>query len=396
ENSVVIKTLGRNLGYRVINERLKRIWSSTMGFSIIDLANDYYLVHYRNEKDVEYALTEGPWTVIGHYLTVQQWSSDFDIATNKIDHIVAWIRLSGINIHFYYKTIIKIDYNIVATQRGKFAHIAGRIQKVEYENLPLICFYCGKFGHYKDACPDGGVTPLATELPIPCPDAVNRAIMVGEVSDWNESKFGSWMVVTRKPCPRRPLEMESPKIPVQDQHGSKIPVPSNKSITENINPNIHNRAQTFQPNSPTRAMQGMHVNPKVLTTSIPCATPDIPSSSMHCMHANPNNKVASPILIPVTLNPLHHSVVSFPNPPLQSSHFLPNHDHPSDDSLAQSFDRESPDDYRSNNLNTRLENLGELDSAVMGRDRFPLTDDDSSGFPDTIMDDEAEALGLSP
>ncbi|KAK9212362.1 hypothetical protein WN943_001744 [Citrus x changshan-huyou] len=176
----------------------------------------------------------------------------------------------------------------------------------------------------------------------------------------------------------------------------KIPVPSNKSITENINPNIHNRAQTFQPNSPTRAMQGMHVNPKVLTTSIPCATLDIPSSSMHCMHANPNNKVASPILIPVTLNPLHHSVVSFPNPPLQSSHFLPNHDHPSDDSLAQSFDRESPDDYRSNNLNTRLENLGELDSAVMGRDRFPLTDDDSSGFPDTIMDDEAEALGLSP
>ncbi|KAK9212363.1 hypothetical protein WN943_001745 [Citrus x changshan-huyou] len=152
---------------RVINERLKRIWSSTMGFSIIDLANDYYLVHYRNEKDVEYALTEGPWTVMGYYLTVQQWSSDFDIATNKIDRIVAWIRLS-------------------------------------------------------DACPDGGVTPLATELPIPCPDAVNQAIMVGEVSDWNESKFGSWMVVTRKPCPRRPLEMESPKIPVQDQHGSKV------------------------------------------------------------------------------------------------------------------------------------------------------------------------------
>ncbi|KAK9209342.1 hypothetical protein WN944_001708 [Citrus x changshan-huyou] len=142
------------------------------------------------------------------------------------------------NIHFYHKTIIKIDYNIVVAQRGKFARIAvqldlekplvsqfdfeGRIQKVEYENLPLICFCCGKFGHYKDACPDGGVTPLATELPIPCPDAVNRAMVVGEVSDWNESKFGSWMVVTRKPRPRRPLEMESPKIPVQDQQGSKV------------------------------------------------------------------------------------------------------------------------------------------------------------------------------
>lgn len=76
-----------------------------------------------------------------------------------------------------------------------------------------------------DACPNGGVIPLATELPIPCPDVINQAIVVEEVSDWNESKFGSWMVITRKLRPRRPLEMESPKIPVQDQHGSKVQEP---------------------------------------------------------------------------------------------------------------------------------------------------------------------------
>ncbi|KAL9444067.1 hypothetical protein AB3S75_017280 [Citrus x aurantiifolia] len=175
----------------------------------------------------------------------------------------------------------------------------------------------------------------------------------------------------------------------------KIPIPSNKSIAENINPNLHSRAQTFQPNSPTRAMQGMHVNPKVLTTSMPCATPDVPSSSMHCMHANPDNKVASPIPVPITLNPLHHSAVSFPNPPLQLARFQPNHDHLSKDVLAQSFDREPPDDDGSNSLNTRKENFRELDFAVMVRDKFPLTDDDSSGVLDTVMDDEAEALGLS-
>lgn len=135
ESSVVIKTLGRNLGYRAISERLKRIWSSTMGFSIIDLANDYYLVRFSNETDVEYALTEGPWTVMGHYLSVQQWSPDFDVATNKVDRIVAWIRLPGMNIHFYHKTIIRrlgqivgpvveIDYHTAAAQRGKFARIA--------------------------------------------------------------------------------------------------------------------------------------------------------------------------------------------------------------------------------------------------------------------------------
>ncbi|KAH9742594.1 hypothetical protein KPL70_002998 [Citrus sinensis] len=142
-NSVVVKTLGRNLGYRVISERLKKLWGSTMGFSIIDLANDYYL----------------------------------------------------------------IDYLTAAAQRGKFARIAvqldlekplvsqfnfeGRVQKVEYENLPLICFCCGKFGHYQEACPDGGVTPVEVELPTSCPDAANRDMVVGEGSNQNESKFGS-------------------------------------------------------------------------------------------------------------------------------------------------------------------------------------------------------------
>ncbi|KAL9418366.1 hypothetical protein AB3S75_041218 [Citrus x aurantiifolia] len=70
ENSVVVKIIGRNLGYRVLSSRLNRIWSSTTGFEIIDLDNDYFLIRFNNKKDVEYALTKGPWTVMGHYLSV--------------------------------------------------------------------------------------------------------------------------------------------------------------------------------------------------------------------------------------------------------------------------------------------------------------------------------------
>ena len=74
---------------------------------MVDLAQDYYLVRFSNERDVEYALTEGPWTVMGQYLIVQQWSPSFDVATNKIEKIVAWIRLAEMNIHFYHKNIIR-------------------------------------------------------------------------------------------------------------------------------------------------------------------------------------------------------------------------------------------------------------------------------------------------
>ncbi|GAY66423.1 hypothetical protein CUMW_248630 [Citrus unshiu] len=58
-------------------------------------------------RDVEYALTEGPWTVMGQYLIVQQWSPSFDVASNKIEKIMAWIRLAEMNIHFYNKNIIR-------------------------------------------------------------------------------------------------------------------------------------------------------------------------------------------------------------------------------------------------------------------------------------------------
>ncbi|MCH84837.1 hypothetical protein A2U01_0005674 [Trifolium medium] len=32
--------------------------------------------------------------------------------------------------------------------------IKGRKYNIEYEGLHLLCLTCGKFGHYKEGCPD--------------------------------------------------------------------------------------------------------------------------------------------------------------------------------------------------------------------------------------------------
>ena len=208
---MVVKTLGRNLGYRALSFRLNKVWSSTTGFDIIDLANDSFLICFNNAKDVEFALTEGPWTVMGQYLSVQKWTPYFDAINNKIDHIVAWICLSEMNIHFYHKHIIrwlgkiigpvvKIDSNTITAQRGKFARLAveldlqkplasqfnleGRIQKVEYKNLPTIYFGFGKFGHYREACPDSAdITHMAKDDQLSLTDADKHDIVVIEDLD---------------------------------------------------------------------------------------------------------------------------------------------------------------------------------------------------------------------
>ncbi|KAL9416731.1 hypothetical protein AB3S75_039842 [Citrus x aurantiifolia] len=181
QSTVVVKLLGRMIGYKALCSRLEILWPNIGGYSVIDLDNGYFLVKLRKEGEADFVLTEGPWLVAGHYLTVQPWSPHFDSSNEKIDKITAWIRLPGMPLHYYHKKIIrmlghviekviKIDYNTELATRGKFARIAvevslgsplisqflldGRIQRIEYEALPTICFGCGKYGHISSSCPD--------------------------------------------------------------------------------------------------------------------------------------------------------------------------------------------------------------------------------------------------
>lgn len=64
---------------------------------------------------------------------------------------------------------VKIDYNTQNSQRGKFSRVAvdieldkpvkgqmkidGEIQRVECEDLPNICYSCGRVGHSSFFCP---------------------------------------------------------------------------------------------------------------------------------------------------------------------------------------------------------------------------------------------------
>lgn len=42
--SIVVKLLGRNIGYKALCARLASMWKHFMGYSVIDLENNYFLV----------------------------------------------------------------------------------------------------------------------------------------------------------------------------------------------------------------------------------------------------------------------------------------------------------------------------------------------------------------
>lgn len=177
----MVKLLGRYIGYTALCNWLGSLWNAALGFSVIDLENDYLFVRFQSERDAEFAFTQGPWTIMGHCLIVQLWTPRFDNSMEEIESVIAWIHLLGMALHYYHKkilrmlgqiigSIIKVDYNNESATRGKFARLTvevaltkplisqffldGKVQKVEYEGLPTICFGCGKYGHNHEACPN--------------------------------------------------------------------------------------------------------------------------------------------------------------------------------------------------------------------------------------------------
>ncbi|CAI0432260.1 unnamed protein product [Linum tenue] len=136
--------------------------------------------------------------------------------------MVVWIQLPAFPVHFYHKEIlfmignmigrsIKLDFHMQHQQRAKFARMAvelglskplvtrlrldGKWQYIEYENLPAVCFECGKIGHTNSSCPS-----LAANTP-----AVTTRTLTMVPEGWSETLpedkagFGPWMQVTRRP-----------------------------------------------------------------------------------------------------------------------------------------------------------------------------------------------------
>ncbi|CAI0394807.1 unnamed protein product [Linum tenue] len=135
--------------------------------------------------------------------------------------MVVWIQFPALPVHFYHKEIlfalgnmvgraIKLDFHTQHQQRAKFARMAveldlsrplvtrirldGKWQYIEYENLPVCCFECGKIGHTTLTCPTlvAKSQPPAGEARPGSPEAWPETV--------SEEKqgFGPWMQVSRK------------------------------------------------------------------------------------------------------------------------------------------------------------------------------------------------------
>ncbi|XP_025692388.1 uncharacterized protein At4g02000-like [Arachis hypogaea] len=172
--------MGRRISLPVLTRRLEAMWEKQESIEVINIGNEFFIVKFFSQEDLDYALTGGPWKIFDHYLTLRFWKPDFNPTEAIIDTVAAWIRLSGFAIEYYEDEMLKkignvigrtlkVDTNTADKCRGRFARLCveldlsqplisqysinGVCYLVEYEGIHNICFSCGIVGHEKANCP---------------------------------------------------------------------------------------------------------------------------------------------------------------------------------------------------------------------------------------------------
>ncbi|KAH7568757.1 hypothetical protein JRO89_XS06G0045300 [Xanthoceras sorbifolium] len=103
-NALILKIMGRSHSLNFMIQKLTQKWSLVGQWQLTDLEYGYFVARFQFVVDLEYILTGGPWMVTHQYLVVQR----------------CWFPLEA----------------------GSYMKVDGRIIRIEYENLSMVCFTC--------------------------------------------------------------------------------------------------------------------------------------------------------------------------------------------------------------------------------------------------------------
>ncbi|XVF15304.1 hypothetical protein REPUB_Repub09cG0139700 [Reevesia pubescens] len=248
---LIIKVLGKSVGFNFLWNRLKQIWRLEEDFSLVDLGNDFFLVRVHNPDDYNFIISESHWIVAGHYLTVKKWKPLFYPNQESIGTTAVWVRLPGLPLELFNRKIlvdagnlfrktVKIDKPTEESSIGKYARICVEVQldkpligglmigpiwqKIEYKGLDEICFACGVYGHKAEGCPVKVRTEKIVEVSEESPaKAMTKAMQETAIlTDELEARFGPWMLAERRSRKHGKKDFSSMENRTQEMTGSRF------------------------------------------------------------------------------------------------------------------------------------------------------------------------------
>ncbi|KAI7988230.1 Uncharacterized protein LOK49_LG13G01141 [Camellia lanceoleosa] len=179
KNCLIIKLLGKKVGYKLLMSKIRKIWDLQGDFEAIDLDSGFLLLKFQMKEDCSYVYTGGPWIVLDHYLTIRKWTPDFKSSAAKETSSALWVQFPQLPIEYYDEKVLfhiaktmgkplKINLNTATSSRGKYARVCIEMDlkkplislfaigkytySIEYEHLHTFCFTCSRVGHRRKWC----------------------------------------------------------------------------------------------------------------------------------------------------------------------------------------------------------------------------------------------------
>ena len=224
--SLIVRLLGRTIREDYLSMRLQKMWGYRGDVDTMEIGSGFFIVRLHSKEDYDFALTEGPWMIMEHYLAVQPWKSNFNPDAKEVSKIAAWIRIPKFPVDYYEEGILymvgsqigrvlKIDSNTLRQSKGRFARLCVEIdlsrpllpailingieKKVVYEGLHSICFSCGRYGHDMRSCSfkKNDTTEVRKDMGVSSNYNVDEeeSEFVANPHENKSNEFGEWMVV---------------------------------------------------------------------------------------------------------------------------------------------------------------------------------------------------------
>ncbi|KAJ4823503.1 hypothetical protein Tsubulata_050317 [Turnera subulata] len=253
ENGVVVKLLGREIGYRALQSKIQTLWKPAGPFRIIDLEGNFYIIRFLDSRDYIHALTGGSWAIYGHALCVQPWCREFRAESGKVDKTESQTRAK------FAKVAVAVDLSKPLKGKVKFD---GESFKVVYEGISQICFSCGHYGHSAMLCSyhtvskgkeiSGSDASISPSAPVPNTGGqVSSSLQVSILRKGARSlSLGTFPICIPSLCQWGPV-LNHQNLPKTTQ-GSTFTKPQSINRKSQPNKQAHNQPKPYQKRNPLK------------------------------------------------------------------------------------------------------------------------------------------------